>query len=377
MASPQSYPSLTLIGHPFAPIGMGEHVRCSYRALARAAVRSQVMDIYGLSTPEEAQQREFGPHTTKQFGDINVFHINGDEVKQALAHVTYNTPLTGYSVIYPAWELSRYPTEWAQQLDRFDEIWAPSLFIADCLRKACRKPVFHMPLATEVQVDAFVPRRHFGIPDQDFVFLFFFDLKSYIQRKNPQAVLAAFQRLLKKRPFARVRLVVKANGFDPAQAGHAAFRAEVESLGERAQLITDVLTDDQVKNLVRCSDAFVSLHRSEGFGRGMAEAMYLGKPVIATAYSGNLDFMSDAVSLPVACKLVPVGAGEYPFHEGQEWADPDVEMAALHMQTLTDDPDHARHLGAKARLHMIKSFSYRPTGVRYRERIEAIWAETR
>ncbi len=371
---PQSkpYPTITLIGHPFAPIGMGEHVRCSYRSFARAAVRTTVMDIYGLSQPEPTHLREFGPHSTKQFADINVFHVNGDEVKQAMAHVTYHALLTGYSIVYPAWELSRYPAEWAQQLDRFDEIWAPSRFIADCLKKACTKPVLHMPLATEVQLETFMSRRRFGLPEQDFVFLFFFDLKSYIQRKNPLAVLRAFAKLTKQRPFARARLVIKANGFDPLQSEHLVFRDDVEALGGRAQLITETLSDDETKNLVRCADCFVSLHRSEGFGRGIAEAMYLGKPVIATAYSGNLDFMAEDAALHVPYHLVPVAAGEYPFHENQVWAEPDEAAAVRHMIAVLDNPQKARDIGQRAQLHMMMNFSYRPTGVRYRERVEAI-----
>lgn len=374
-ASPSSrYPSITLVGHVFAPIGMGEHVRCTFRSLGRAAVRARVMDIYGLSQPESGHLREFSPHTTVEFSDINIFHINGDEVQQALAHVTYNTPLTGYSIVYPAWELARYPAEWAAQLDRFDEIWAPSAFIADTLRGACSKPVHHMPLGTEVQLDHFASRRWFGIPDQDFCFLFFFDIKSYIQRKNPQAVLQAFAKLLQQRPFARTRLVVKVNGFDASQPNHAEFLRSLEALGSRIKMITDVLDDDQVKNLVRCCDCFVSLHRSEGFGRGMAEAMYLGKPVIATAYSGNLDFMTRDVSLLVDYRLIPVGEGDYPHWQAQVWADPDISRAVNDMLWVLDHPEEARQLGEKARLHMLTQFSFRPTGVRYRQRIEEIWA---
>jgi len=366
------YPSITLIGHPYAPIGMGEHVRCSHRSLGRAAVRAQVMDIYGLSIPETSHLQEFEPVATKQFGNINIFHINGDEVQQALAHVTYNVPMTGYSIVYPAWELSRYPAEWAAQLDRFDEIWAPSRFIADCLRSACSKPVHHMPLGTEVQIGSFLPRRRFGIPESDFVFLFFFDLKSYIQRKNPFAVLEAFECVLKQRPTARVRLVIKANGFDESQPAHAEFRATVARFGSRAQVLTDVLTDDEVKNLVRCCDCFVSLHRSEGFGRGMAEAMYTGRPVIGTGYSGNLDFMTPETSHLVEHQFVPVKPGEYPFHEGQVWADPDVEHAARCMVDVLDGPVQAQELARRARLHMLAEFSFRPTGIRYRDRLDAI-----
>jgi glycosyltransferase involved in cell wall biosynthesis len=171
-----------------------------------------------------------------------------------------------------------------------------------------------------------------------------------------------------------VRLVIKASGFDESNAIHADLRETVRSLGERVTLVTETLTDNEIKNLVRCCDCFVSLHRSEGFGRGISEAMYLGKPVIATAYSGNLDFMAPDVSMHVGYRLVPVGAGEYPHHEGQVWAEPDLEQAVSHMLWVLDEPRQASEVGARARLHMLKEHSYRPVGLRYRQRIEAVAA---
>ena len=369
-----SYPTVALIGHPFAPIGMGEHVRCSFRSLARAAVRADIVDIYSLCTPEDAQLREFSPYLGTEFADINIFHMNGDEVEQALGHLTYHKPLTGYNIVYPAWELSRYPKEWATQLDRFDEIWAPSQFIADSLRAACLKPVVHMPLGTEIVFDSFLPRRFFGIKDDHYCFLFFFDLKSYVNRKNPGAVLEAFRSALRRMPNARTTLVIKVNGYDSASPALDPFREVIDALGDRVRLITETLSDNQIKNLIRCCDCFVSLHRSEGFGRGISEAMYLGKPVVATAYSGNLDFMAPDVSFPVSYELRPLREGDYPHFADQVWAEPDVGEAARHMARLLEQPRQGRDVGARAELHMRRNFSFRPTGVRYRRHIEDLWA---
>jgi glycosyltransferase involved in cell wall biosynthesis len=116
------------------------------------------------------------------------------------------------------------------------------------------------------------------------------------------------------------------------------------------------MEDNDIKNLIRCWDCFVSLHRSEGFGRGLSEAMYLGKPVIATAYSGNMDFMTLENSLPVNYQLVNVPNGAYPFGEGQVWAEPDLEDAVNHMLRLIDDSSLGRGMGQRASLTIRRGF---------------------
>jgi glycosyltransferase involved in cell wall biosynthesis len=140
------------------------------------------------------------------------------------------------------------------------------------------------------------------------------------------------------------------------------------------QAINADLSDNEIKNLVRNADVFVSMHRAEGFGRGMAEAMALGRPAVATGYSGNLDFMTPETSLLVGYDLIPVPAGAYPHGEGQVWADPSPDHAADLIEQLLDDPAAAAGLGRRARRHIRTHFSARAVGLRYRERLEAIVA---
>lgn len=361
-----------LAGHPFAPIGMGEHVRATFRSLRAVHATPQVHDIYKLVQPGEAELAEFGSHLTDSAAPINIFHINGNEVDQVWKHINHSRPMSGYNIVYPLWELPRYPEEWAVELDRFDEIWAASRFVMEGLQKACSKPVVHMPLATEIRLDQFLSRRYFGVPEADYVFLFFYDLRSYSARKNPQGVLEAFKKLVEKRPYSKTHLVIKVNGVETNPEAFEALKAEVHALHGRVTLIDRMMSSTEVKNLLRSSDCFVSLHRSEGYGFGIAEAMVLGKPVIATAYSGNMDFMTEETSFAVDYHLVPVMEGEYPHHEGQRWADPDYEQAAGYMIKLVDEPAIGRSIGKRARQHMQCYFDYRSTGLRYRERLGEI-----
>jgi glycosyltransferase involved in cell wall biosynthesis len=143
-------------------------------------------------------------------------------------------------------------------------------------------------------------------------------------------------------------------------------------LGDRVVFIDRRLTAEEMPNLVRCCDCFVSLHRAEGFGRGLAEAMFLAKPVIATAYSGNMDYMSAENSLPVDYRLVPVADGCYPFHAGQVWAEADVAQAVAHMVCLYDDPRKAKKIGMRAAESIRRTHGYAVIGKVYRDRINTI-----
>lgn len=368
--SPAATP--VLIGHPFAPIGRGEDIRCTFRALRAVAIRPKLLDLYPLQIDAGADCDEFTGALTLQAGGLNIFHLNGDEVETALKALGGRLPDNAYNIIYPAWELSRYPQEWLCQLDRFDEIWAPSEFIRDSLRDGLTRPLLHMPLACEVVLSSLLNRRYFGIAESAYAFLFFFDLRSYTTRKNPMAVLQAYLELRVLRPTADCCLIIKLNGSEHDPVAAAELRNVVAAQGERVVLIDQTLSDDEIKNLIRCCDCFVSLHRAEGFGRGLAEAMYLGKPVIATAYSGNLDFMHAHNSLLVDYQLIPLREGDYPAWQDQFWADPDIEQAARLMVQLLDDPSWGQSLGRLASLDVRRSISYRACGLRYRNRLAEI-----
>lgn len=363
---------LSLVGHPYAPIGMGEHLRCSYRALRSVAVKPAIGDIYKLQVPDADELTEFGTASSETASAISIFHINGDEVNQAMAHLTHGGPWDGYKIIYPAWELPRYPKELALQLNRFDEIWAPSQFIKQALESECKRDVYLMPLACEVVLSSFLSRRYFDIPESDYTFLFYFDVGSYWQRKNPEAVVRVFRRLLELRPLSSARLVLKINGAEMAPELMGQLQESLSDISVHVTTLTRVMSDNEVKNLVRCCDCFVSLHRSEGYGRGMAEAMFLGKPVIATGYSGNLQFMSVESALLVPFSLVPVGKNAYPHWQDQVWANPDEEEALRYMVDLVDNPSFGREVGERARRHMRLTSSFRSTGLRYLRRLDAI-----
>ena len=364
---------LAIVGYPFLPIGMGEHARSTFRAFRAAGTTPALFDVADQRGEVDPDlDRDFSPFLAKGAAPVNLFCVNGDEAARVIETVGRKAFEGAYNIIYPAWELARYPEPWAKVLERFDEVWAPSAFIQEAIAGVVSKPVVHMPLAVDLKLSSFLGRRHFGIPEEDFVVLFFFDFSSFADRKNPAAVLEAFERLAARRPDARVHCVIKSRGGSDADEAQRALEARLAALAPRAQAIYGDLSDNEIKNLVRVCDVFVSLHRSEGFGRGMAEAMAMGRPAIATGYSGNLDFMTPETSLFVDYELVPVAKGAYPHGDGQVWASASPEHASRLIEQLLDDPAGARALGARARAHIRQNFCVRAIGQRYVDRLRAI-----
>ena len=360
-------PEAVVVGHPFGPLGISRVARLSFASFRAVGTNAKVLDVWKTAKPA-AVHADIARHQARELGRFNLFHLNGDEIDGALERLG-GLPAGTRNVIYPMWELPRYPAEWALQLERFDEVWAGSRFIESAVRQAVAIPVVHMPLATQVSTIRLRSRRFFGVPESMFAFLFFFDLRSFEQRKNPQAVIDAFSRFLVARPWAQACLVIKLHGTANAPDAAAELAASVAAFGRRAMLIDQLMAEDEVHSLIYGCDAFVSLHRAEGYGLGLAEAMGLAKPVIGTAYSGNMDFMDATHSKLVGFQTVPVPPNAYPHWQDQTWADPDVDEAARAMIELYDDPAAGRDLGRRASEHMQAHFSCRAAGLRYVARV--------
>lgn len=370
---------VTVIGHPWAPIGMGEQLRSHLLAGNAVRLNQAVYDVFryaGRTDPVHARivtplERENIP------GGIRIFHVNGDEVEQVLATIAARGQefAAGYNVIVPAWELPAYPAVWATQLRRFDEVWALSSFIQASL--AASGIASHLVgQAVESSAEAlsgpFLPRRHFGIRESAFTLLSFFDLSSYASRKNPQAVLALFAMLRAALPWHDLQLVLKAkDGERGAEDWARGIAADAQ-----VRVLFQPLDSHGVRSLINACDCFVSLHRAEGFGRGPGEAMALGRLTMATGWSGNLDFMTPDNALLVRHRLVRLRDGDYPHGLGQSWADPSVPHAfQLLRDTLADLPA-GRTMAQRGQMDVLRSHGNRAVGLRILHQLHRIAADT-
>ncbi|MEL7200038.1 MAG: glycosyltransferase [Pseudomonadota bacterium] len=340
-------PGVHLYGYLQAKSGIG----ASARGLAHLLDGANIpFGTISFSNPgDERESEPFIARKALRSGyRISVINANAEQVL-VLDELIDPYRLAGtYRVGYWAWELARFPQAWISALDRLDEVWVPSSFVADSLRAVTKKPVHVLPhLAPDVtaapQTPAPLPA---VIPRDALIFLTALDLNSYLERKNPAATIAAFKAAFATSPDAP-HLIIQINGVQNASADLATLRTAIAGV-PHIHLLTEALSDDAFFALHRRADVFVSLHRAEGYGLNMAAAMAAGKPVIATDYSGNRDFMDETCAVPIAHRLIPVPQGAYPRAAGQVWAEPDHEAAVVAMRALADDPTHRATLGARA-----------------------------
>ena len=207
-----------------------------------------------------------------------------------------------YHIAMWGWETDIIPESWKQASKSVDELWAASRFVADGLRRALDVPVHHIPLGFELGPVRQVDLGTYGVPAGSFVFLFIFDLSSTLERKNPLGLISAFKQAFQRGE--KVSLVIKVSrGARHPEEFH---RLQKEAKQVGAIVIDQRLPREELNGLIAACDRYVSLHRSEGLGLTLAEAMMLGKPTIATAYSGNLDFMDENNSLLVGYDLIEI-----------------------------------------------------------------------
>jgi len=351
---------------------MGEQLRSYMAACQSVHLSCQALDIFRYAPrtdPDHVRLLGSSEVETPSSG-IRIFHVNADEVERVKKAFEERKGkfADGYNVIVPAWELAIYPQAWAATIREFDEVWALSKFIADGLAAAQIKSVY-IGQSVETPLGYFLPRRYFGIRESAFTVLHFFDLTSYAARKNPNAVLKMFEEIRKRGKFRDIQLVLKVKKAE--DDGEEWLRPIREHIPE-ALCIAKPMTALETRSLINCSDCLASLHRAEGFGRGTGEAMFLGRLAMATGYSGNLDYMSKDNSLLVDYELTAVGEGEYPFGEGQVWAEANVEQAVEMLDAAIGDPVRARSIAMRGRRDVRLGYCNRAVGLRILDRIMEI-----
>ena len=361
---------VNLIGYAQAEMGLGEALRNTALALRCADIPFVVrkLDVPLLNRQENQSMQHFMASECR-YG-INCIGINPDLLYRLPQWLPYAEWGGRYNVGYWFWELPNFPAAWRYACHLVDEVWVNTEFVANAVRQVHGR-VCNVPFAIEFDApDPRLNRQHFGLPDSGFLFLFSYDFNSSSARKNPRAVIDAFKLAFPDQA-APVYLVVKSINGEQNPEALGWLKASLCD-DPRIAFVDDYLSTDDMRGLLNTADAYVSLHRSEGLGLGMAESMYLGKPVIATAYSGNMEFMNAENACLVPYELIPVAAGEYPYHRGQWWAQPDISAAAAWMVRLVHEPDLRRDISNRAAADMRQYHSREVMGQAIRARIAEI-----
>jgi glycosyltransferase involved in cell wall biosynthesis len=363
---------INVVGYLRAAMGVGEAGRLTLRSLIKTGLRAR-----GLHTSLNSASKEIDAscdHLIKPEakGRFQLFNINCDQLPQVVEHLKPVLRADAYRIIAPFWELSNLPDAWLPAIDLVDEVWAPTRFIQTTLVKKVRKPVLRMPLMLNFPRPHAANRDQLGLPDRAFLFFFAFDYFSFLERKNPLAVVSAFRRAFRSRgrPPA-VRLVLKTMNADVVPESGRAMREMLQDDPDII-LIEKTLMREETLSLIAACDAVVTLHRSEGLGLLVAEAMVLGKPVIATDYSATTELVTPSTGWPVDYRLIPVQEGAYPFPEGQVWADANIDHAAWQMQRVVDNRPEVERRVAAARALISGEYGIEAVAARQLARLRGI-----
>ena len=367
---------VNLYGFAFGELGIGEDLRMAVAACDSAGIPYRVINIEAGKDLRQADD-VLKAHVNRAVDEapyrVNVFCLPGfDTISRIFLNLGDKPFRNHYNIGWWPWELSVWPKAWSEVFSLMDEIWAGSDFARQMYVNSCRLPVQLMSLPVSVDRVTLRERSYFKLPNNKFLYLFVFDFNSHLARKNPMAAVEAFGLAFNKQDQS-VGLVLKVMNAKAEDPHWQAFWAKCQK-DARIYLVQETLDREDVLGLIECCDAYLSLHRCEGFGRTLAEAMCFGKPVIATNYSGNTDFMPDSLTYPVNYTLTPLSAGEYHFIEDTDkavWAEADVNHAAEQMKKALLDakkPAKAHQIMAYAK----EQFSLQRIGALMLKRLQSL-----
>ncbi|WP_022928959.1 methyltransferase domain-containing protein [Patulibacter americanus] len=357
---------VNVAGYLRSELGIGEVARQLTGALDTTPIPSVPV---GLVAPASRQGHAYvaSGHRENPF-PVNLVFVNADGLPAFADDIGDAFFRDRHTIGYWWWELGRFPEHLVPSFDLVDEVWAGSAFVAETLAAVSPVPVVKMPVPIEFAAPPALAPGEAGWPDA-FTFLFSWDYNSVFRRKNPLALVQAYTQAFG--PDDGAALVLKCINHDRDPAHHAELRRAIDGRPD-ILLFDDYLSVRDKNRFMASCDCYVSLHRSEGLGLTMAEAMYLGKPVVATNYSGNTEFMTAENSFPVDYRLVPVGDDAAPYPADDEWAEPDVAHAARQMRRVFDDPQERRRRADRAAADIRERHSPKAVGLQLERRLRRI-----
>ena len=359
---------VNILSHFFNPFGIRQAALWTKEAVERAGLRTSCRDVPVPSPMLPANRADWLGLEIFPFTILT--HAGSPFFVSAYERSGLFRRENVYRIAYWAWELERVPDEWVEAARLVNEIWSPTQFVADAMRSRISLPVFQMLPGVEVGTVEPVTRASLGIPENDLVFLFMFDLHSQLHRKNPLGPIRAFQKAFRKGDAAT--LVIKATGGDVHTADMAALRQMCAA--DKVILVEEQMSRARAYGMIALCDCFISLHRSEGFGLGMAEAMLMAKPVIGTGYSGNLDFMSRENSMLVDYQMVEIEEDRPIYTKGNFWAEPSIDHAAFYLRYVYENQQEVAARAAQVMPAVREKLSLESAGRRMAERLSQIAA---
>ena len=334
-----------VVGFFHSASGIGESARLCALQLQQSGIKVRCTSVEKMfGKPQETEWKFADSAELDEIG-CRIFHLNPPMMPPVAIRMGLSHYARIYNIGYWAWELEEIPVEWTRAIRYVNAICCPSEFTAQTLRKYTRKPVITVPHPVTLGNARPNIRAYLGLADDAFVVTTLFSFGSALERKNPYAAVAAFVAVCDGVEDAWLILKSSHGG---CSAAKQAFLDYIQPYS-RVRLIDDVWEKDQVLGLIQAADVYLSLHRSEGFGLPIAEAMLAGTPVVVTDWSGSRDFCDADNSFPVPYRLIPVQSShpEFAGLQHAQWADPDHAAAAATLRRIYTQRDTARAKAAR------------------------------
>lgn len=344
---------LNVVGYLKGELGVGQ----SSRLVLKSAISTNYpVTALNYGRLESRQDEKYDLTQSDEIFPFTVAVINADQFKIWTNDFGVSNIRDSKIVGLWAWETEDFPEGMQEAFTLVDEIWAVSEFVKNALRKHSKKPifVFPTPISSPKLIEK-LDRDPLGIPEDIPFNLFIFDYMSVFNRKNPMGLVEAHKKAFPNSDGPL--LVIKSANGNKDPENRELLRHSVKNRSD-ITLIEDYLTRNQISALINECDAYISLHRSEGYGLTIAEAMSLGKPVIATAYSGNLDFMNEENSFLVPFRFTEVGNFSYPYNPDTSWAEPNLDIASELMKLIHFDKKIAQRKGLAAKNYIESNFTF-------------------
>lgn len=339
---------VNLIGDIRSEIGLGQSIRLIANELDEAEIPFGIVDFH-LDANLRRGDHSWDHKIREDFPyRVNLFHVNPQEIALAYLYLDKQIWKNRYNIAFWLWELEEFPKEHLKTLEFFDEIWTPSEFASASIRKVTDKPVVTIPYHVLAEADTTCDRSSFGLPEDKFLYLVMYDTNSTMERKNPVAAVESYKMAFPKE-HEDVGIIIKMN--NATEEHLAVIRKQLEGY-KNVYFITEVLDKPKVNSLISCADVFISLHRAEGFGLVMAEAMLLGTACIATNWSSNTEFMNSDVAGMVDYQMVTITQTSGNYTVGNRWADADVKQASEFARRFYEDNMYYQETVQKAKVYV-------------------------
>ena len=375
-----TFPGLTVITDLKNDSGMGQAHRMLVKCMQSSGISPLGYLEYNFDPSAHNADIDLSiPATTYP---VNCWLLNPPQFFEAVVHLGEDTFKGRYNIAYWYYELPHFPREWIDLANVLDEIWVATTYVQKNLQRFVDTPVYVIPPPLHFEVSIDYDRGYFNLPTDRYVFMFSFSATASSARKNPMAVISAFKQAFADEPSPPL-LVMKVQYLERFPKLERAIKSELKDIPHK--LIMSNLSRDEMYSLIQCCDCYISLHRAEGLGLGMAEAMFLCKPVIGTGWSGNVDFMNNENSYMVDCEIVPISIQQHHHQESHavlyspgksHWADPRIDHAASLMRFVYNHDDEARAKGRAASNFIRMNYSSDAIGRQLRRRLKAInWTQ--